>query len=410
MRKMSSRDIRSESRLDVLHSLLSLRQSTRNELARTTGLSLATVGTVTAELIAEGLVEEAGLSQGGSGRPTTHLQINRARGHLAGIDVAETYVSAHIFDASLNQVGVAQGPLDEHAGSADYLVGRVHDVLGAAAAEAQIDPATLLGVGIALPGLIKSSHGWTSLLSDRQDNGSSDLLEKIRHRLDLPLVVENPLKAIATAELWLGRGRTAPSMVTINLGTGVGMGIVLQGQVLRGFTNTAGEWGHSLLMHQGRRCRCGRAGCVEAYVGVPGIQATLREISPEHPLTGIAHQSTFIKAFAGALNGSETDAAVTATLEQTAQYLGSAIADVVAIINPALVMLTGWTAWALGEQLLPLVQAELVREAPKGAADDVELGISSVQGNSVAIGVATLAMERFLGDQGILTLRPRLTL
>ncbi len=405
MRKRSSRDIRSESRLDVLQTLLASQQSTRNELARATGLSLATVATVVSELIAEGLVLEAGLSHTGTGRPTTTLRINRDRGYLAGIDVAETYVSVYIFDAALRQVGSAEVGLDDNDASVERAVDEIVRTLRAAAGEAGIDTTALLGVGIATPGLVRGHAGWRSIVSGLGPADGERVLALLREKVGLPLVVENPLKAIATAELWLGRGRDASSMVTINLGTGVGAGIVLQGQVLRGFTNSAGEWGHSLLVHDGRGCRCGRRGCVEAYVGVPGIQQTLREISDSHPLAHETHQSDFISELAALSSGPDPDPVATETIERTARYLGGAIADLVAIINPELVMLTGWTTWALADQLLPNTTEELLRQSPRGAADDVTVGVSTVRGNSVAIGVATLAFERFLGDVGLVTLR-----
>jgi predicted NBD/HSP70 family sugar kinase len=410
VRRRSSRDIRSESRLDVLHALLSLGQSNRNELARTTGLSLATVATVVSELIAEGLVEEAGLFLGGAGRPTTTLRINRARGRIAGIDVAETYVSTHLFDSALGQVGAADVALDEHETSAEYVADGVVRSLTAATDGAGVDVADLLGVGIALPGLVQGNGHVTSVVAPHGAWRNVELIGLLRERIGRPLVIENPLKAIATAELWLGRGRDAESMVTVNLGTGVGAGIVLEGRILRGATNSAGEWGHSLLVYDGRRCRCGRHGCVEAYVGAPGIQQTLREVDPGHPLAGMELQRDFIAALADTLARPEPDPAVRGTVDRTARYLGSAIADLVAIINPELVMLTGWTAWALGDHLLPGTTQELLAQAPDGAASDLEVGISTVRGNSVAIGMGTLAFERFLGDVGLVTTRAPLAL
>lgn len=410
VRRRSSRDIRSESRLDVLHALLSLGQSNRNELARTTGLSLATVATVVSELIAEGLVEEAGLFLGGAGRPTTTLRLHRSRGFIAGIDVAETYVSTHLFDASLAQVSAADVALDEHETSAEYVVDGLVESLSAAVAQAGVDRETLLGVGVAVPGLVQSSSGITSVVAPHGSWRNMELIELMRERIGLPLVIENPLKAMATAELWLGRGRDAASMVTVNLGTGVGAGIVLEGRILRGATNSAGEWGHSLLVYEGRGCRCGRRGCVEAYVGAPGIQQTLREVDPAHPLAEVEHQRDFIGALATEMGKTEPDPAVKETVERTARYLGSAIADLVAVINPELVMLTGWTAWALGDHLLPATTAQILAEAPDGAATDLTVGISTVRGNSVAIGMATLAFERFLGDRGLVTTRAPLAL
>lgn len=401
--RRTSRDIRSESRLDVLHAVLAAGETTRNEIARATGLSPATVATVVGELVSEGIVAETKLTPGRVGRPTAALGMNAARGRVVGIDVAETYVRAVMFDAALNQVADAEESRDEHDLDPTSVVESIGRVLDGVLAGAGVTRADVLGVGVALPGLVQGASGVSVVVPHWTWHKVE--LEHLRERVGLPLIIDNPLKVIATAELWLGRGRYCSSMVTINLGTGVGAGIVLEGRILRGATNSAGEWGHSLLVLDGRECRCGRHGCVEAYVGAPGIQQTLREIEPAHPLADLALQRDFILAMAQAADGPERDPAVQETITRTAHYLGSALADLVAIINPELVTLTGWTTWALGSHLLPPTRERLVSQAPGRSAHDLRLEVSTVRGNSVATGVATIALERFLSDVGLLTTR-----
>lgn len=407
IRKRSSRDIRIESRLDVLHTMLSADTATRNELARATGLSIATVATIVNELLAERLLVEAGIDAGATGRPTTVLRINRSRGSIVGVDVAETYVRAVVFDAALDELGFAEVALDESASSAEDIAVGVLEAVDAVIAGTGIHRAGILGSGIAVPALVQGKESMLGLVPELASR-NIELLQRLRDHIGAPLVVENPLKAIATAELWLGRGRTASSMVIANLGTGVGAGIVIEGRILRGATNTAGEWGHSILSLDGRSCRCGRRGCVEAYVGAPGIRETLREIAPDHPLTRW-HQREFIDGLAATALSGEPDAAVTETIARTARYLGCALADLAAILNPELLMLTGWTAWSMGEVLLPATRTELIERAPRGSVAELELGISTVRGNSVAVGVATAAFEQFLGEIGLPTAQPALT-
>lgn len=401
--RRTSRDIRSESRLDVLHAVLAAGEITRNEIAGATGLSPATVATVVGELIAESIVAETKLTVGRVGRPTATLTMNAARGRVVGIDLAETYVRAVMFDAALNQVAAVEEPRDEYVIDPATVVEGIGSALDNVLEQGGVTRADVLGVGVALPGLIQGASG-VSVVVPHWNWYKVDL-ERLRERVGLPLIIDNPLKVIATAELWLGRGRYCSSMVTINLGTGVGAGIVLEGRILRGVTNSAGEWGHSLLVLDGRKCRCGRRGCVEAYVGAPGIQQTLREIEPEHPLADLTMQSDFISAMAEAAEQPEAEPAVRQTIERTAGYLGSALADLVAVINPEIITLTGWTTWALGEHLLPVTRARLVEQAPGRSADDLRLEVSTVRGNSVATGVATIALERFLADVGLLTTR-----
>ncbi|MFJ6679321.1 ROK family protein [Microbacterium sp. NPDC091382] len=406
--KRSSRDIRSESRLDVLHGLLSAGTSTRNELAQTTGLSVATVATIVQELRAEDLVVDAGSSALGAGRPTTMLRVNGERGRILGIDVAETYVRAIVFDVSLEEVGSVEVPMDESLPSATSVTESIVRAVDTALRETAVSRDRVLGAGIALPGLISAEES-ADAVAPRWAARNVEVLRQLRERIGLPLVVENPLKAIATAELWFGRGRTAASMVIANLGTGVGAGIVLEGKILRGATHSAGEWGHAVLVLDGRTCRCGRQGCVEAYVGAPGIQATLREIAPDHALA-VVPQREFIEGLATAHRQPGGDAVVDEVLARTAHYLGVALGDLAAIIDPEVLMLTGWTAWALGDDLVDPTKRELQRRAPIGATAPVDLGVSTVRGSSVAIGMATLAFERFLGDVGLSTTRLPLAL
>ncbi|HEX2144977.1 MAG TPA: ROK family protein [Glycomyces sp.] len=397
--RRTSRDIRSESRLDVLHALLAAGEASRGDLVGVTGLSTATVATVVSDLLEGGIVTEARLTSGRIGRPTTTLRLNGNRGRIVGIDVAETYIRAAVFDSALDELASAEVATDEHHEEPDYVIERIVRALDTALEGAHAARGDVLGVGISLPG---GMQRWPVANPTVPQPNWHHLL---REHIDLPIVVDNPLKAIATAELWFGEGRRHTSMITVNLGTGVGAGIVLEGTILRGARNLAGEWGHSLLAFDGRKCRCGRQGCVEAYVGAAGIQRTLAGFAPEHPLVSEFMQREFIGALAAALASPSPDPAVTETLERTARYLGSAIADLVAIVNPEMITLTGWTAWALGDHLLPAVRRRVIEEAPGESAADLAIEVSTVRGNSVATGIATIALERFLSDVGLVTTR-----
>ena len=400
--RRTSRDIRSDSRVDVLHAVLSAGEITRNEIAQLTGLSAATVVTVAGELLSEGVLAETRVNAGRVGRPTATLGMNGARGFVVGVDVAETYLRAGLFDAALKPLASLEGARDEHVLDPDSVVDGIGGVVDELIHRERVDRAAVLGVGVSLPGIVQAPSGLSVVVPHW--SWHSVELDHLRDRVGLPLVVDNPLKAMVTAELWLGRGRAASSLVTINLGTGVGAGIVLEGRMLRGATNAAGEWGHSLLVLDGRACRCGRRGCVEAYLGAPGIQQTLREIAPEHPLGDVGLQAEFIVALAAAAQSADPDPAVRETIARTAYYLGSALADLVAIVNPEVLTLTGWTTWALGEQLIAPARTHLREQAPGGMGAEVELVVSSVRGRRpVATGIAMIALERSLVDAGLLT-------
>ncbi|MFB9659621.1 ROK family protein [Glycomyces mayteni] len=392
--RRTSRDIRSESRLIVVRALLAAGETTRNELADDTGLSAATVSTVVGDLLKYGIAAETGLLSSGIGRPTTGLRLNADRGLVAGVYVEDRYFQATVFDTSLKRLANVRIRATEPVGTADAVIEWTARILDAALGDAGAAREDLLGVGVLLPGgmqrPVKSAFASDAIWLH---------LDRLRDRLGLPVVVDNPLKAVATAELWLGAGRRFADLVVVNLGEGVGAGIVQDGAVLRGATGTAGEWGHSLLVFEGRECQCGRRGCVEAYVGVPGIRRTLAETEPGHPIADV-QGGKFVEALGEAADAG--DAAALAAVDRTAQFLGAALADLVAIVNPEHLALAGWTTFPLGERLLPAVRERVRADAPGDAA--AELGIELSRSSGME-GIAAVALERFMRDVGLVTTR-----
>jgi predicted NBD/HSP70 family sugar kinase len=393
--RRTTRDIRSESRLVVMRALLDAGESTRGDLARETDLSVATVSTIVADLLKCGLVSETGLISQPIGRPTVGLRLNADRGRVVGVYVEETDLEVVVFDAALGELAKAEGVASEV--DADAIIDAIERVIDTALQRAQANRDDVLGVGVLLPGGLQRP-----VKASPVPDAIWRHLDRLRDRLGLPVVVDNPLKAIATSQLWFGPGRRYANLVAVNLGVGVGAGIVQDGTVMRGATDTAGEWGHTLFAFDGRQCQCGRRGCVEAYVGAAGIRRTLAEIAPGHPLTAVDGHREFIAALAADLTAEAPDPPVAATVDRTAHYLGAALTDLVAIVNPEVITLTGWTSDDLGEHMLPMIRGRVRADAPGDAA--VDLAIQVAAGRGLA-GIAAIALERFLRDVGLVTTR-----
>ncbi|GAA2285805.1 ROK family transcriptional regulator [Glycomyces scopariae] len=392
--RRTSRDIRSDSRLIVVRALLAAGESTRAALAEDTGLSPATVSAVVGDLLGSGVAAETGLLSGTVGRPTTGLRLNPDRGRVVGVYVEDRHFQATVFDAALRRLANVHVTAPAPVEAADDVIDRIARTLDTALAEAGASREDVLGVGVLLPGgmqrPVKSALAPDAIWLH---------LDRLRDRLGLPVVVDNPLKAIAAAELWLGAGRRCANVVVANLGEGVGAGIVQDGAVVRGATGTAGEWGHSLLVFDGRACQCGRRGCAEAYVGVPGIRRTLAETAPGHPLLDVP-----LPGFAAALAAAAEsgDPAAASAVERTAHYLGAALADLVAIVNPEVIALTGWAAAELGALVLPVAERRVRDDAPGDAAASLVIEPSHSSGME---GIAAIALERFMRDAGLVTTR-----
>lgn len=392
---VTTRGIRHANRFAVLRGIYALVTPTRKDLARHTGLSPATVSTVVNELLATGLLVESGRQESEGGRPSTRIRVASDYGLLVGVDVADTYIHADVFDAALTRLSRHEVPMTDST-EPDQVIQQVVDLVRTAMAAHHEQE--VLGIGISLPGQVEPrpggsmfapNWGWRDVPAERM------LTDQLAHRVH----VDNPLKAGTVAELWFGHGRVTGDLVTINLGTtGVGAGIAIDGQLVRGVSNNAGEWGHTTLVLGGRRCRCGRRGCVEAYVGSPGLMAAFGvEFGADHHYLATAGQTAFVHRLVAGLRAGDPEA--TWMIDHFARHLGAAIADVVNMINPRLVVLSSWIAEQLGPWLLPATRDVVRAESLPGSAAATELVFSAVHDNPVALGVATLALEGSLADR-----------
>ncbi|HYN95439.1 MAG TPA: ROK family transcriptional regulator [Pilimelia sp.] len=389
--KRTARDVRLGNRFEILRRLYRTQRVSRHEVAADTGLSFATVSNTVGELLDLGLLAEAGFADSGGGRPRALVAVNAGRGTLVGVDVAETYIHVDVFDLALRTLASVEHALHPEENQPDDVVGHV-----AAAVEAALRDAgggDVLGIGVSLPGQIERAGG-VSVFAPNWNWHDVPLGAALTARLELPLYVDNPLKASTVAELWFGAGREVDDLIVVTLGTGVGAGLAIGGSVYRGVTNSAGEWGHTTLVLDGRLCRCGNHGCVEAYVGGAGIMQTLRDLTPGSPLLHHDDQTATIEDLARAADRDDPVAAK--TLAETGRYLGAGIADLVNIMNPEVVVLGGWVTDRLGGHLLPEVRAVVSRQALRRPGQAASLQLCGIPGNPVSLGAATLALEGFL--------------
>jgi len=367
--------------------------ASRRELAEATGLSSATVSTICSELLESGLVVEARRLRAPAGRPTAQLVLNGDHGVLIGIDLAETYVHVDTFDASLTRISSTELPIDVHDRAPELLVRYVSEAVLAEAIR-HADRA-LLGVGVSVPGQV-DPEGGASVFAHNWDWHDVPLLQMLGEVIEAPLYLDNPLKSVALAELWTTPDRGNQTFVTLNLGTGVGAGIAIEGALLRGSTHSAGEWGHTTFVAEGRACRCGSRGCVEAYVGAPGIIQTLREMYPESRLLHGDDQTQTIDTIAAALRFGDPEAVE--LIDVVSHQFGVAVASLVNMLNPDAVIVGGWVAQRLGAQLLERALPHVRTHALPTPVSAVSFEVASDRANSVSLGVAISALEGYVNS------------
>ncbi|AXK46326.1 ROK family protein [Brachybacterium saurashtrense] len=398
MAAKSSKDIRNESRFMVLRTVFAQHTVTRAQISAETALSPATVTTLVGELVEEGVLREAGQVSSQGGRPTTLFQANPGRGALLAVDVAETYVRVDLFDVSLARLDQERMELAPGAQTIETVAEHIRGCVETLLHRHPELEGDVLGAGISLPGQVDPVRG-VDVFAPNWDWHEVPLCAALEEAVPVPVRVDNPLMALATGELWFGAGRRFRQFVSVNLGTGVGAGIIVDGQLLRGRGNSAGEWGHTTLIWNGRTCSCGRSGCVEAYVGVEGIRATLAEIAPEHELLEVPHHRDFIERLMRAEVAG--DAAAQRALLRTGDYLAAGIGNLVNLLNPEHVSVLGWITRYAGAELHDRVRERIAQECLPGPSSTLSIEFTEADGEGVSLGMAVLALEAFLERVGL---------
>jgi predicted NBD/HSP70 family sugar kinase len=370
----------------LLWSLYFGQPCSRQDLSEGTGLSPASVSNVIRELIREGIVLEAGSVDSDGGRPRVLLQINPDYGYVIGVDVGETRVRVEMFDLTMTERAKADYPLDPRQHSVDEIVDRIQTGLAAVLTSGGVDTGAILGVGIGVPGVVEQgpevlvhgqTYGWEAVPLERL----------LRSGTDLPLYMDNGAKTMGQAELWFGAERGAQHAVICLIGSGVGASIIAHGSTHTGATSSAGEWGHTVVVVGGRACRCGSNGCLEAYVGAEAIIDRYGRRLP-----GDDQES----ALAALIDLAATSARAAEVLDETALYLGVGIANLINLFNPEQIILGGWAGLLLGERMLPAIRDAARRHALRHPFADTSIELGRLGPDAVALGAATLPIERFL--------------
>jgi predicted NBD/HSP70 family sugar kinase len=395
--KHTSRDIRTANRYEVLRHIIAESPTSRQELASVTGLSLATVATLVGELLELRMITEVGFEDSAGGRPRGLVAVHASGGTLIGVDIAETYVHVELFDLALNVLARAEEDLRPGEHRPEQVVGHVAAAVDSVAARAGAAGGRVLGVGVSVPGQVDRDTGIAEY-APNWDWHDVPLLDLLSEHITHPLHLDNPLRACAVAEQWFGAARGRGDAVVVNLGTGVGAGLALGGGLHRGVSNSAGEWGHTTLVLDGRPCHCGNRGCVETYVGAPGIMLNLREVCPDSPLLRPDDQTATIEALArGVADG---DPVAVRVVRDTARYIGAGVANLVNLLNPELVVLSSWVARRLGGPLLEEVREAVRLHALARPFAATEIVLSPIPSDPVCLGAATFALEGTLRSVG----------
>jgi N-acetylglucosamine repressor len=352
-RRGTSREINRQIALNLIRAHQPI---SRADLARLMNVRRGVASLLVSELLDEGLIFEGAVGEAvGRGRRPTFLYIDSRQRCVVGVDIRASRTYIMITDLMGHQIGAVssfQTNRDVDTLTQD-LARRVKQLLAD-----YREIGSCAGIGVVVPGMVDLAAGRV-MHAPTLGWRDVDLREPLAAAIGYPVHIENSGKACALAQLWATRSDvlTAGHSVFVSVSDGVGTGIIINGELMRGRHNTAGEFGHVPLSIDGPRCACGATGCWEAYVSNIATLSRYfgRDLAEPGPRDVDASTFTVEDLIARARAG---DAKALAAINSTARYLGLGLASIINAIDPARVYVGGeiTTAWGLIE---PIVRSAL---------------------------------------------------
>lgn len=310
--------------------------------------------------------------------------------YIVGIDLGGTNIVAGTVSEDGSEIlGVLSEPTGAEGG-ADAVVDRIVHLAKKSIAAAKVK--AIAGVGIGSPGPLDTKTG-VVLLTPNLGWVNMPLRDRVAAGLGLPATLDNDANCAIYGEWWRGAARGMQHVIGLTIGTGIGGGIVLNGDIYRGASDIAGEVGHMTIDSTGRLCKCGNYGCLEAYASGPAIAARATEGTQAGADTSLPRyvnndlsKITAQVVYDAAHDGDEFALEV---VRDTAKFLGAGVASLINIFNPQVVVICGGVTLA-GDKLFVPLRSEVKRRAFKPAVDVCRILPGELPGTAGVYGAAAV--------------------
>lgn len=404
MRKIDSKDFKVATRTTsreinrriALNIIRENQPLSRADLARKMKITRGVAGTLVQELLDQRMIFEGSTGDAMRGRKPTFLHLRTHDRLVIAVDVRFSKTYLMLSDFAGQQLALEMfDTVFEIPKFIDDLAARINRMLVSQGAGKACE-----GVGIVVPGMVDLRTG-TVLNAPTLGWRNVDIRDKIAEKLKMPVQIENAGRACALGHLWLEKANSAPQdFVYVNVSDGVGIGIIRNGEVIRGHNFIAGEFGHLPLNLDGPQCMCGAKGCWEAYVSNLATLARYfgRNLSKVDTNNNqMLRESFTVLDLMGRARGGDRKALT--AIDETARYLGLGLASIINLINPDVIYLAGEiiTAWDLIEKN---VRDAIAERALTDAAAKTRLRISTadqyprLRGAAALLAAPTFAAPR----------------
>jgi glucokinase-like ROK family protein len=371
-----------------------LRRVSRADLARHAEISRSTASDLVKDLLRTGLVAEVGAGQSRGGRRPIVLEFQDQAFGILGADIGAAHVSVALTDLRGQVLAWkhAAHPVRRDPEGTRRLL---DDLSDACLAQWGGGTARLVGVGVAVPSPVDPAR--PHVLSDVAMPAwrGRDWLDGLQARYGVPVLVDNDANLGALAERWWGAGLGVEDFVYLKVATGIGAGQIVRGEIYRGATGIAGEVGHLVIDPQGPPCPCGLDGCLTTLVGSRALIQRAAALIREYPESTLAGEELTVEAIVDtALAG---DPVARRVVHEAAESLGIAVAGIVSMLNPAMVIVGGGLS-RTGDLLLDPLRDVIGRRSLITSVAGTQIRAGDLGERATALGAATLVLKAALDD------------
>ncbi|AMQ08509.1 MULTISPECIES: ROK family transcriptional regulator [Sporosarcina] len=357
----------------------------RAAVANQTGLNKGTVSSLVSELLEDHLIYESGPGESSGGRRPVMLLFNNSAGYSIGIDLGVNYLLGVLTDLDGN---IFQEKVMTFKNlSYNEIEEQLFNTIDSLISSVPPSPHGIVGIGVGVPGIVDNSG--EVLLAPNLNWTNVNLKSILQKKYNLPVIIENEANAGAYGEKKFGAGKEFENIIYVSAGIGIGVGLILNGSLYKGSNGFSGELGHMTIQVNGSKCRCGNDGCWELYASEQALinNAGLLDIPlPSNKEGDLNNLLTLAE------NGNKE---VIKLFEQTGDYLGVGINNIINIFNPQQVIIGNRMA-SSKKWLEESLNTRVANQALWFQRSDLQIDFSELSTLSSALGVAAFSIENFL--------------
>jgi len=365
------------------------------DIAKLTRMNTSSVGTLVDELIREGYINEIGPGSSTGGRRPVLLELNPHACYIIGVDFEATSIMAVLvnFGAQIIKERKASiNPKDDKL----TIVRKINDTIRSVIEK---DKEKIIGIGVGVPGIVDTKKGIGLYYNGLPNWKDVPIRDFIQMEFSLPTYLEKNIRSMALAERYFGVGKNYNNFICLGVRSGMALGIIIDGKLYKGSSETAGEIAHFVVESNGPKCQCGQKGCLQIYSSGKGILERIRKAKGELKDISIKNKIEKEKSVSlweivrAARNG---DRLCQGLLKEAMQYIGKAVAEIVDVINPELIIVAGGLTLA-GKEYFTLMEEEIKRKSVNMATRALRIEKSQLGEYAGAYGAAAAVLMEKVG-------------